>query len=345
MGYSAIDCSQPGTGWSCARCVSLAELSILTAALCGALIWVIWDSSGRKRVLSYQQIILAVGVLDMVSGFIYWGYMTNEELVFTILYLKQVQLVVICYVYSDAALRLLGRIDLERFLWLAIGIVWALFTGVFILSLTGVTNVQNECADITFLLMSSSAFAVSLLFGLLCVFSTRLVSRQKMSDRFREKKKAELWILAAWFIASNAAQFTWDLTFKILSEEPGNPACASYVDTLPIAANAVIFFFKIFTTLFPVWAELWAFRYAISSFQRYHRERSSRRSTGHTASQFSTDETSHLLEIQDTYTLRDVERERAAKQPEPINYRSSAVYYQQNGSPNQPFAVNTVGSL
>ena len=296
--YSGIDCSS-WTGWDCSRVIILAMLSIATATLCSAMIYAIWERNRRKRLSSYQQIILFVATIQMVIGFVYWGFADALQVVLTILWLKQVQLCLICYFYSVTALRLLHRLSLEKMLvWPTVGILFVLFTVVYIIASSGVTrNVMNECADISFLMLSSGGLFLSILFAVLCAFCSHLVSQQNMSHRFREKSKGELWILAIWFFVTNLVQFVWDLTFYILNSTPGSRPCHTYSGDQPASTNIVVLIFRIITILLPVWAELWAFRTVAARLRNSQ---------------------AHLqIEPESSYTLADVEKEKSSR---PIRY-------------------------
>ncbi|MDP2434296.1 MAG: hypothetical protein Q8P67_00970 [archaeon] len=273
-------------------------LSVATATLCVAMIHAIWERNRKKRLFTYQQVILWVALLEMIIAFIFWGFAGAVQVVLSVLFVKQFQLCLVCYFYAVTALRLLHRLDLERRLvWPFVAIAMLAFTAVFIVACSGLTrNSLNECADISFLLLSAGGFALSILFGFLCAFCSHLVSQQNMSQRFRAKSKGELWVLAVWFFVTNLVQFVWDLTFLILNSQPDSQACHTYSSERPSASNIVVFIFRIITILLPVWAELWAFRTVASP---------------------SNQSRTQIQIVPEIYRLSDAEREKSTR---PIRY-------------------------
>src|SRR3989338_4583361 len=125
--YAVTSCQEAGTGWECARVSILTVVSIVVGVLGGLEVWLIWEKVGR--LLTNQQKILYVAIIEMIVAVVHWGLVGTLTLTFVLDYLKQVQLVLICYFYSRSALRLLHRRDLELYLlWPIVGFLLTILT-------------------------------------------------------------------------------------------------------------------------------------------------------------------------------------------------------------------------
>jgi hypothetical protein len=263
----ALDC---GTidGWNCGRTILLAVLCFVSAGATALEALLIFRASNNKNYRSYQQLILYVATLQMVLGMVHWAFASATTWLFALLYLKQVQLTIVAYIYTRQAIVLLHRVDLKRkMLWPIFSMIFLALSAVFIVAATGVTARRAECTSPSFIELSSAGMVLAVLFALAGWFVTSQVKRHLgLSARLQAKRSKELWILAICFCVTNAIAFVWDVVLLAVADsEQQHEHCDVFLEDDPAAKNIVNLVIHIVTILVPVWAEVWAFRVFLTS--------------------------------------------------------------------------------
>jgi len=206
--YSALNCPDPAS--QCFRTVTLAVLFLITFILCIVQITRIFINT--KQLLSYQIVVLCLAAIESILGIIHWGFDPSTVFNFWMIYLKEIELVVITYFFVLSAMIAFQSRHLEKRVLLPIAAFILLFLTVVVIGgsfgiFSPDSDSENDnnltCSDLTFIILSSTGLILSTVFLIAGILITRKMKKQSISENIRKKKRLELWALIfVYFVVS-----------------------------------------------------------------------------------------------------------------------------------------------
>jgi len=210
-----------------------------------------------KQLISYQMGVLFLAACESGLGVLHWGFFSSTYFNFFMVYLKEIQLLVITYFFDLSALVAFDRRDLEkRLLWPVFGGLFIYQTLVVMLGASGLLKRFSndlDCSDPTFFLLSFTGLLLSSVFLATGIAITRKMKRQSISENIRRRKRLELWALIFVYFVVSLSSSLQDVTDLILSYT--RDSCTIFPDSEWLQ-SLVQLMAHICNLLLPIWATL-----------------------------------------------------------------------------------------
>merc|ERR1712137_537567 len=212
-----------------------------------------------RQAISYQMGVLLLAAIESFLGVLHWGFFHSTTFNYWIIFLKELQLLVITYFFPLSALTAFNRKDYER------KVLWPVFSCIVIflllVVLLGSFNVfddlinAEQCSNITFILLSVSGLVLSTVFLITGILIFRRLKRQSgISENIRKKKKLELWALIFVYFIVSVTSTGEDILDLIVSHF--NDACSVFDDPTSWGHMIAIIVQHTVNLLIPIWASL-----------------------------------------------------------------------------------------
>jgi len=252
--YAVINCSSDAVA-ECTRVVLLMFLFFFTLLGCLAQMTRIFINT--KQLFSYQMAVLLLVAIESFLGFIHYGFFNEVAYNYWIIYLKELELLIITYFFLLYALIASDKRHLDKMvLWPVFGSIVIYLTLVVVLGTADVFKnlvTELDCSNITFLLLSSSGLLLSTVFLGAGVLITRKLKKQSISENIRKKKSLELWALIFVYFIVSLTSMGVDVFDQILSYSTGS--CSMFqANSWPAAVGSLLE--RLLDTLVPMWAIL-----------------------------------------------------------------------------------------
>merc|ERR1712137_1502347 len=132
-----------------------------------------------RQAVSYQMGVLLLAAIESCLGVLHWGFFHSSTFNYWIIFLKELQLLVITYFFLLSALTAFNLKHYER------KVLWPVFSCIvlylFLVVLLGSFNVFDDlindapCSNLTFILLSASGLILSTVFLITGILITRFV--------------------------------------------------------------------------------------------------------------------------------------------------------------------------
>jgi hypothetical protein len=254
--FNARGCALDPSVWPCIGVGVL--LGLFGFTLLCVVVQLIRITRATKRYWSHQQVILLLALVEVVLGIIHYGAVKVHAIILCITWLKLMQLVVICYFFSSAALRIFRSEHLTRWVVLPVlGVVTIYLTAILAVGSTRVLLTGDDCQDVTWLIFSVSGFVLTVMFMIGAFFILRKLSRMEVSGGVRQKSKLQLWSLSIIWFFTTLGVMVYDIFLNAAAT--GGDECDLYLNH-NLAADALVHVaLRTFELLFPIWAVCYAF--------------------------------------------------------------------------------------